>query len=80
MRLRARARELAAPAEGELIGRVRQAAAERATAVVVGFAEMTQAGTIANSAACIDRDGTLAGTYRKTHLFAERERQASSGR
>jgi predicted amidohydrolase len=71
-----RARELAAPAEGELIQRVRRAAAERATAVVVGFAETTQAGTIANAAVCVDCDGTLAGVYRKTHLFAERERQA----
>jgi predicted amidohydrolase len=71
-----RARELASPATGELIQRVREAAADCSTAVVVGFAELTPAGTIANSAACVDRDGALAGAYRKTHLFGEAEREA----
>jgi predicted amidohydrolase len=36
----------------------------------VGFAELLPDGSVANSAACIDRDGTLAGVYRKTQLFA----------
>ncbi|WP_348761641.1 nitrilase-related carbon-nitrogen hydrolase [uncultured Salinisphaera sp.] len=38
------------------------------TAMVVGFAEQRET-TIANSALAIDRDGTLAGCYRKTQLF-----------
>jgi (R)-amidase len=71
-----RAEELSCPAEGALIGRVRTAARASGTAVVVGFAERTASGRAANAAACIDRDGRLAGVYRKTHLFAERERQA----
>jgi (R)-amidase len=51
-----------------------RAAAEASTAVVVGFAERLDDGTIANSAACIDRDGSLAGVYRKLQLFGpERE-------
>jgi (R)-amidase len=44
------------------------AAAEVGTAVVVGFPEATADG-IANSVACIDQDGSLAGVYRKTYLW-----------
>lgn len=51
------------------------AAKEAETAVVIGFAERTAEG-IANSVACIDRDGTIAGVYRKTHLF---ESEAEAG-
>jgi predicted amidohydrolase len=50
------------------LGEVAAAAAEAGTAVVIGFAERTSAG-VANSAACIDADGSLAGVYRKTYLF-----------
>jgi (R)-amidase len=45
------------------------AAAATSTAVVVGFAERAEDGTLFNSVACIDRDGSLAGVYRKTRLF-----------
>lgn len=63
------ARPLDAP-ELELIA---AAAAEHRTAVVVGFAEARPVG-IANSAACFDADGSLAGVYRKAQLFgSERE-------
>ena len=49
------------------------AARTASTAVVVGFAEQTGDGGVANSAACIDRNGSLAAVYRKTQLFgAER--------
>jgi predicted amidohydrolase len=72
----ARADELAVPLHGELIARAQQAACEAGTAVMVGFAERTDSGAVANSAACIDCDGALAGVYRKTHLFAGAERQA----
>ena len=44
------------------------AAAEAETAVVIGFPERMSKG-VANSAACIDTDGSLAGVYRKTYLF-----------
>jgi predicted amidohydrolase len=72
----ARADELAASRHGKLIQGVQQAAREAATAVMVGFAERTGEGTVANAAACVDGDGVLAGVYRKTHLFAGGERQA----
>jgi predicted amidohydrolase len=45
------------------------AAAAASTAVVVGFAERAESGSLFNSVACIDRDGSLAGVYRKTRLF-----------
>ena len=45
------------------------AAAAASTAVVVGFAERAEDGSFFNSVACIDRDGSLAGVYRKTRLF-----------
>jgi predicted amidohydrolase len=53
---------------------VRAAAERNGTATVVGFPERA-AGGVANSVACIDRDGSLAGVYRKTHLFG-RERES----
>jgi predicted amidohydrolase len=45
------------------------AAAAASTAVVVGFAERLDDGSLANSVACFDRDGSLAAVYRKTRLF-----------
>jgi (R)-amidase len=45
------------------------AAASASTAAVVGFAERAGDGSLFNSVACIDRDGSLAGVYRKTRLF-----------
>jgi predicted amidohydrolase len=48
---------------------IADAAARMRTAVVVGFVERLTDG-LANSAACIDSDGTLAAVYRKTQLFA----------
>jgi predicted amidohydrolase len=47
---------------------VASAAAEVGTAVVIGFAERTAEG-VANSVACIDRDGSVPAVYRKTYLF-----------
>lgn len=48
-----------------------------ATAAVVGFSEAIdpQSGRFANSAACFDRDGSLTGVYRKTHLFGPQENE-----
>lgn len=57
------------PAGAELT-RLREVAAESATAVVIGFPERV-AGGVANSAACIDAEGRLAGLYRKVFLFGQ---------
>lgn len=56
-----------------LLARVFEAAAAAETAVVVGFAERGEAGALHNSALCVDRDGSLAGVHRKTHLFGAQE-------
>ena len=59
--------------DGPEVTELRAAARERETAIVVGAAERTGPG-VANSALCINRQGELAGVYRKTHLFgAERD-------
>jgi len=52
------------------LGTVAEAAARARTAVVIGFAERNGDGSFSNSVACIDRDGSLAGVYRKTQLYA----------
>jgi predicted amidohydrolase len=62
--------ETALAPDGDELADVAAAAARTGTAVVIGFAERLDDGTYANSAACIDRDGTLAAVYRKTQLFA----------
>lgn len=59
---------------GTEIETVREAAAAVSTAVVLGFPEVHD-GCVANSVACIDRDGELVAVYRKVHLFG-RERDA----
>lgn len=51
------------------LGSIAAAAAVVSTAVVVGFAERADDGRLYNSVACIDRDGSLAGVYRKMRLF-----------
>jgi predicted amidohydrolase len=68
--------EHALHADDDALRFVRAQAAAHTTAVLVGFAERTPEGTVANSVACIDSDGALAGVYRKTHLFGDSERAA----
>lgn len=48
-----------------------------ATAAVVGFSEAIEPGSgrFGNSAVCFDSDGSLAGVYRKTHLFGPQENE-----
>lgn len=63
---------------GPELEHIANAARAMATAVVVGFAERTGDG-IANSAACIDRDGRSAGVYRKAYLFGNERRAFIAG-
>lgn len=55
------------------------AAAAAATAVVLGFAERAENGSLFNSVVCIDRDGSLAGVYRKTRLFGAEPKVFEAG-
>ena len=65
--------ELAVDPEGPEVERVAGVARENSTAVIFGAVERFGGG-YANSAIHVDRNGTLAGVYRKTHLFgSERE-------
>jgi predicted amidohydrolase len=65
--------ELAVDPEGPEVGRIAQAAKDNSTAVVFGAPERFGGG-YANSAIYIDRNGTVAGIYRKAFLFgSERE-------
>jgi predicted amidohydrolase len=64
---------LARGLDDPLVERVRATAAEAGTAIVAGFAERAADGAIHNAALCVDRDGTVAGVHRKTHLFGEGE-------
>ncbi len=70
------AAELSVPEGDPWVDRLRTAAARHQTALVVGLIERVSDVVIANSAVCIDRDGAIAGIYRKTHLFGNAERQA----
>jgi predicted amidohydrolase len=60
--------KLALTADSPELGQVAAAAKDAGTAVVIGFVEKRPDG-LRNSVACVDRDGSLAGVYRKTHLF-----------
>lgn len=57
------------------IERVSRAAQRNGIAVMVGFAERLSDGRLANSAACMDGEGSLVGVHRKTQLFGEVERR-----
>jgi (R)-amidase len=71
-----RASELAIRPDTEpLLGELREVAARRRTAMIVGLIERLDDGGLANSAACIDADGSLAAVYRKTNLFGSHEQQ-----
>jgi predicted amidohydrolase len=60
--------KLARAVDSKELREIAEAAAEADTAVVIGFAERVSRG-VANSVACIDKDGSIVGIYRKTMLF-----------
>ncbi|MBN8867073.1 MAG: hypothetical protein J0H98_05935 [Solirubrobacterales bacterium] len=64
----------AARPDGPELATVGAACARAGAAAVIGFTEPLGEGRFANSAACFERDGSLAGVYRKTHLFGAAER------
>jgi predicted amidohydrolase len=66
--------ELGVDPEGPEVERVAAIAGDNSAAVIFGAPERVGGGH-ANSAVYVDRNGTLAGIYRKTHLFGS-ERDA----
>lgn len=68
--------------DAEPLGVLCRACAASGTALVAGFAEREQpGGPLYNAMLCVDRDGSVAGVYRKTHLYgAERTAFAAGDR
>jgi len=60
--------DLAEPIPGPTVERLQRLAAELAVVIVVPLFERQAAGVYRNSAAVIDADGALLGTYRKMHI------------
>jgi N-carbamoylputrescine amidase len=60
--------DIAEPADGPTVIRLRPLAAELAVVLVVPFYEKQAPGLYRNSASVIDADGTVLGTYRKMHI------------
>jgi predicted amidohydrolase len=63
-------RELAQPLDGPIMSACRGWAREHGVVLVAGsFSELIDGGEVANTSALIDRDGEIAATYRKVHMF-----------
>jgi beta-ureidopropionase len=58
----------AEPDDGPTVTRMRELAREHGMALVVPFYEEAQPGVYYNSAVVIERDGSVLGKYRKTHI------------
>jgi predicted amidohydrolase len=61
--------EHAAPLDGPYVSPLRRRAAETGGAVSAGTTLPAGDGRAANALVAVDRDGTLAGVYRKVHLY-----------
>lgn len=59
---------LAEPLDGFTISAFREIASKHGVALIVPFVEFFRPGVCYNSAAVIDADGSLLGTYRKVHI------------
>ena len=60
--------ETAEPEDGPTVSRMREVAREHGIVLIVPWYEEEQPGVYYNSACVIDRDGTIVGKYRKTHI------------
>jgi N-carbamoylputrescine amidase len=58
----------AEPEDGPTITRMREVAKQHGTVLIAPWYEEAQPGVYYNSAAVIEKDGTLLGKYRKTHI------------
>ncbi|MBW8480981.1 carbon-nitrogen hydrolase family protein [Actinomadura parmotrematis] len=59
----------AEPLDGPFVTALREAARAHGTAVIAGVFEPAGGGRVHNTVVGIEADGTLAGSYRKLHLF-----------
>ena len=60
--------DTAEPEDGPTVARMREVAREHGIVLIVPWYEEEQPGVYYNSACVIDRDGTIVGKYRKTHI------------
>lgn len=58
----------AEPEDGPTVSRMREVAREHGVVLIVPWYEEEQPGVYYNSACVIERDGTVVGKYRKTHI------------
>jgi N-carbamoylputrescine amidase len=58
----------AEPEDGPTVNRMREVAREHGIVLIVPWYEEEQPGVYYNTACVIERDGTIAGKYRKTHI------------
>jgi beta-ureidopropionase len=58
----------AEPEDGPTVSRMREVAREHGIVLIVPWYEEEQAGVYYNSACVIERDGSVVGKYRKTHI------------
>lgn len=77
-RVGGRLADLAEPPDGPAVHALSALARRYELVVVAGFPER-DGGDVYNSACVVDSDGSLAGVYRKTHLFADEVRCFRSG-
>ena len=62
-------RAIAEPANGPTLQRLGELARRHGMLTVIGWPEASEGGLVYDSAAVIERDGSLLETYRKTHLW-----------
>ena len=60
--------ETAEPEDGPTVARMREVAREHGIVLIVPWYEEEQPGVYYNSACVVERDGTIVGKYRKTHI------------
>jgi beta-ureidopropionase len=60
--------DTAEPEDGPTVSRMREVAREHGIVLIVPWYEEEQPGVYYNTACVIERDGTIAGKYRKTHI------------
>jgi len=60
--------ETAEPEDGPTVSRMREVAREHGIVLIVPWYEEEQPGVYYNSACVVERDGTIVGKYRKTHI------------
>ena len=60
--------DTAEPEDGPTVARMREVAREHGIVLIVPWYEEEQPGVYYNTACVIERDGTIAGKYRKTHI------------